>query len=209
MIQPNTSPPIKSEEIDVLSSKQTIAFMRGSSTLAPSRLARLVIPPSRESRQDNLAVRLRIAADLCLLPRLLELRELAHVRHPVSLPLKFILRVARALQHRRLSHGVEHEVILRARKVQQAQPIDVALVLGRQRHAVHCALDVVARQEAERVACVDRERAIERLGPLPAARGVVLDLQRGDRLAEEESDGAKVRVARRPEPVGELLLLGR
>lgn len=70
------------------------------------------------------------------------------------------------------------------------------------------ALDVVTRQETERVARVDRQRAVERLCPLPAACGVVFDLQRGYGLAEEERDGAEVGVAGRPEPVGELGLLG-
>lgn len=72
---------------------------------------------------------------------------------------------------------------------------------------MHRALDVVARQEAEGVAGVDCQRAVKRLSPLPAAGGVVLDLERGDGLAEEKSDGAEVRVAGRPKPIFELGLL--
>lgn len=121
----------------------------------------------------------------------------------MSASLKLILRVPIPLQHRRVNRA-QHQIILRPGKVQQPQPVHVALVLGRQRHAVDRRLDVVARQEAQRVARVDRQAAVQRLGPLPLARQVVLDLQRGDGLAEQERDGAQVRVARGPQAVGEL-----
>lgn len=49
--------------------------------------------------------------------------------------LKLVLRITSPLQDRRVD-GAQHKVVLRARKVQQAQTVDVALVLGWQRHAV-------------------------------------------------------------------------
>ena len=72
------------------------------------------------------------------------------------------------------------------------------LVLRRHRHAVDRAPDVAARQEVERVARVDRDRRVLRLHPLPLVRERVLDLQRGDGLAEEEREGAEVGVPEGP-----------
>lgn len=56
-------------------------------------------------------------------------------------------------------------------------------------------LDVASRQETERIAGVDGQAPIERLGPLPVARRVVLDLESRDRLAEQQRDGAQVGMA--------------
>lgn len=117
--------------------------------------------------------------------------------------LKLILGISLPLQKRRID-SVEDEVILRTGKIEQTQPVDVALVLGGQRDAVDGRLDVVARQEAEGVTRVDRQAAVQRLGPLPVARLVVLDLEGRHGLAEQQRDGAQVRVARRPEAVGQL-----
>lgn len=80
----------------------------------------------------------------------------------------------------------------------------MALILGRERNTVDRRLDVVARQETQRIARVDGQAAIERLGPLPLARLVVLDLQGGHGLAEQQGDGAQVGVARGPQAVGQL-----
>ena len=71
------------------------------------------------------------------------------------------------------------------------------------------ALDVAAGEEGQRVARVDGERAVLGLDPLPLVRGVVPDLERGDRLAEEQRPGAEVRVALAPEAADLEVLLGR
>ena len=71
------------------------------------------------------------------------------------------------------------------------------------------ALDVAAGEESERVARVDGERAVLGLDPLPLARLVVPDLERGDGLAEEERPGAEVGVALAPEAADLEVLLGR
>lgn len=46
--------------------------------------------------------------------------------------------------------------------------------------------NITTRQERERVACVHGERRVLRLDRFPFAGLVVLDLERGDGLAEEE-----------------------
>ena len=71
------------------------------------------------------------------------------------------------------------------------------------------ALDVSPGEEGERVARVDGERAVLGLDPLPLVRGVVPDLERGDRLAEEQRPGPEVRVALAPEAADLEVLLGR
>ena len=70
-------------------------------------------------------------------------------------------------------------------------------------------LDIVASEEAEGVARVDGQAGVERFGPFPLARLVVLDLQRSDRLTEQESERAKIGVAVGPKSIalGQLLLL--
>lgn len=83
-----------------------------------------------ESRQDLLPLFLLVRSPLPLLPRLLQRRELAHGRHRVPSRLELVLRRPRPLQNGGV-YGAEHEVVLRARKVEQAQAVDVALVLGR------------------------------------------------------------------------------
>jgi hypothetical protein len=72
-------------------------------------------------------------------------------------------------------------------------------------YPVHSGLDVAAGEEAEGVAGVHGQAAVEGLGPLPVAGLVVADLQGGDGLAEQQRDGAEVRMAAGPEPVGQLL----
>lgn len=132
-------------------------------------------------------------------------RLTSHGRHLVTTILKLILRKTFSLQQRRI-HSVEDKIILRPGKIEQAQPVDMALVLWRQRHAVNGRLDVAPGQKAQRIARVDRQAAVERLGPLPRAGRVVLDLQGGDRLSKEQGDGAQVGVPGRPQPVGQLRL---
>ncbi|TLD33827.1 hypothetical protein PspLS_00201 [Pyricularia sp. CBS 133598] len=105
--------------------------------------------------------------------------------------LELVLREPFPLQDRRVD-CVEHQIVLRPGKVQQTEPVDVALVLGRQRDPVDRGLDVAPGQEAEGVARVDGQAAVERLGPLPLPRAVVLDLQRRHRLPEQQRDGAQV-----------------
>lgn len=74
---------------------------------------------------------------------------------------------------------------------------------------MHGGLDISACQETQSVAGVDGETAVEGLSPLPFTSLVVSDLQRSNGLSEEESDGAEVGVAARPQAVVELLnLLG-
>lgn len=68
-------------------------------------------------------------------------------------------------------------------------------------------LDIAASQEAQGVACVDSQAAVERLGPLPVAGLVVPDLQRSHWLAEKKSDCAEIGVATGPKAVVELLNL--
>ena len=69
------------------------------------------------------------------------------------------------------------------------------------------ALNVAASEEGQGVACVDSERAVLWLHPLPLARLVTLDLERSDGLAEEQSPGAEVGVAAAPETADLLVLL--
>lgn len=184
-----------------------------------------MVPPL-ETRQNLLAVLFLVRLCLALLPRLLECRELTHCRHGVAAPLKLVLGRARALENGRVDR-LEHEVVLGARKVEETQAVDVLLVFGRrgyltcvshmspgsvggrETYPVHCRLDVPSRQEAERVARVDRQAPVERLGPLPLPRLVVPDLQGRDGLSEEEGDGAEVGVAEGPEAVAQLLQLLR
>lgn len=66
-------------------------------------------------------------------------------------------------------------------------------------------LDVSTSQEAQRITCVDRQTAIERLSPLPTTGLVVADLKSRHGLAEEQGDGAQVGVATRPKAISELL----
>lgn len=201
-----------------------------------SAVADSVIPTTSEARQDFLAIALSVAPDLALLPFLLECRKLwwytvsdartkvsnnskrtvcaaitktwltSHGRNSVPALFELILNIPFPLEDGRVDCA-EREIVLRSGKVQQAETIDVALIWRRQRDTVNGRLDVVASEEAERVASVDSEAPIERLGPLPLARLVVLDLECRDGLAEEKSDGAQIRVAGRPETIGKLLLL--
>ena len=62
-------------------------------------------------------------------------------------------------------------------------------------YPMDCGLDVTPREETQRITGVHGQAAIERLGPFPVARLVVLDLEAGDRLPEEQRDRAQVRVA--------------
>lgn len=69
--------------------------------------------------------------------------------------------------------------------------------------------DISASQERQGIARVHSESSILGLHPLPLARRVVLDLQRGDGLAEEQRPGAEVGVAAAPETADLDVLLGR
>ena len=73
---------------------------------------------------------------------------------------------------------------------------------------MHGALDVVRRQQVERVARVDGERRVLGLHPLPLAGDGVPDLQRRDGLAEEEREGAEVGVPTAPQTETSVLLGG-
>lgn len=55
-------------------------------------------------------------------------------------------------------------------------------------HSMDGGLNVSTSQEAESVAGVDRQAAIQGLRPLPLPGSMVLDLKRGDGLAEQEGD---------------------
>ena len=68
--------------------------------------------------------------------------------------------------------------------------------------------DVPTREQVERVARVDGERRILGLHPLPLASDGVPDLQRRDRLAEEEREGAEVGVPTAPQAETSVLLGG-
>lgn len=72
-----------------------------------------------------------------------------------------------------------------------------------------CGLDVATSQEAESIARVDGETPVQGLGPFPLARLMVPYLQRGDGLAEQQRDGAKVGVAAGPEAVAQRVHLLR
>ena len=74
---------------------------------------------------------------------------------------------------------------------------------------MHSALDVVRRQQVERVARVDGERRILGLHPLPLVRLVVLDLKRGNGLAEEQSPGTEIGVTTAPETADFQVFFGR
>ena len=71
------------------------------------------------------------------------------------------------------------------------------------------ALDVTGRQERKGITRIDRERAVLGLDPLPLAGGVVLDLERGDGLAEEQRPRTEVTVALHPELPDLLVLFWR
>ena len=52
-------------------------------------------------------------------------------------------------------------------------------------YPVNGGLDVISSQEGQRVTRVDGETSIQRLGPLPVSRLVVLDLERRNWLTEK------------------------
>lgn len=90
------------------------------------------------------------------------------------------------------AHSERGERACVPREVEQAEAVDVLLVLRGSGDSVDRALDEAAGQESERVAGVHGERRVLRLDPLPLAGLVVLDLERRDRLAEEKSPRAKI-----------------
>lgn len=61
------------------------------------------------------------------------------------------------------------------------------LIRGRRSHPVDRALDIVTRQETQRIAAVDGECPRLGLCPFPLAGDIVLDLQRSDVLSCEQS----------------------
>ena len=86
---------------------------------------------TREARQDLLALPVGVRLALALLPDLLEGGELAHRGHLVAALLELVPHVALAPQDGRV-HSAQHQIVLRAREVEQPQPVDVALVFGGQ-----------------------------------------------------------------------------
>lgn len=67
-------------------------------------------------------------------------------------------------------------------------------------------LDIPTGQEAQRVASIDRDRPVEWLNPFPFVRGMVSDLKRRDRLAEEQRKGAEICVSLNPSRQASVLL---
>jgi hypothetical protein len=59
---------------------------------------------------------------------------------------------------------------------------------------MHCALHVSGSEELQRIARIHGQRRILRLHPLPLVRRRVPDLQRRDRLAEQQCEAAKIYV---------------
>jgi hypothetical protein len=84
------------------------------------------------------------------------------------------------------------------REVENAEAINVLLVLRRNHHTVHSALDISTGEEGQGVTCVDGNGPVLWLDPLPLILDMVADLQGGDRLAEEQCPRAKVSVPTAP-----------
>lgn len=81
-------------------------------------------------REDLLALCVLVRLPLVvLLPRLLPGGELAHRGHGETACFELILGIALALQHRRINR-LEDKIVLGSGKVEQAQTVNVALVLG-------------------------------------------------------------------------------
>lgn len=74
-------------------------------------------------------------------------------------------------------------------------------------YPVNSRLYVASSQEAQGITRVHSQATVQRLRPLPLTSLVVTDLKRRDRLAEEQSNSAKVSVAARPKTVAELVNL--
>ena len=81
---------------------------------------------------------------------------------------------------------------MRTREVQETKAVDVLLVSGRDRNPMDGALDIVSGEKVESVTSVDSEGRILWFDPLPLATRVVLDLETGDGLTEEESPASEV-----------------
>ncbi|KIH86865.1 hypothetical protein SPBR_08101 [Sporothrix brasiliensis 5110] len=107
--------------------------------------------------------------------------------------------VAQPRQHGAL-HGPQLERVLGAQKVEHAEAVNVRLVGRRGDDAVDAALQEAVGQKLQRVGHVDRDAAVERLDPAPAAVGAA-HLQGGDGLAEQEREAPKVGVALDPDVV--------
>lgn len=139
--------------------------------------------------------------------------------------LKLVLSGSFSLENWRI-HRVQNEIILRPREVEEAQAVDMALVLGRNgdlfysqywqhiplrygtiSYPMHCRLDVASRQKAESVAGVHGQAPIKGLCPLPLTGLVVLDLQSSHRLPEEQSDCSEISVTEGPQAVTQPLEL--
>lgn len=165
----------------------------------------LVMIQTLEARHNCLALLGAEGAALLLLPRLLGLCEFTHGGHGEVAAFKLVGGETLALETRGRD-SVQYKVVVRARKVQQAETVDATLVLWRNMHAVYGRAHIVAGEERERIARVDGEARVEGLGPLPLTGRVVLDLQTRDWLPEQERDCAEVRVALRVEPIARLEL---
>lgn len=87
---------------------------------------------SFEAGQYYLSLSILVRPTLRLLPGLLEGSKLAHCGYLMTIPLKLVLRIPFTLEDRRVD-CTEYQVILRAREVEEAETVHVALVFGRQR----------------------------------------------------------------------------
>jgi len=81
---------------------------------------------------------------------------------------------------------------VRTGEVQETKPVNVLLVSGRNRNPMDGALDIVSGEQIESITSVDSEGRILGFDPLPLAARVVLDLETGDGLTEEESPASEV-----------------
>lgn len=83
-----------------------------------------------ESRENLNTIFLLVRLRLLLLPGLFQRCEVTHSRDLVPSCFKFVLLDPSALQNRRVD-CVQYKIVLRACKVQQAETVNVLLVLGR------------------------------------------------------------------------------
>lgn len=86
-----------------------------------------------KARHNFLTLLLLVTNALLLLPSLLQSGKLSHRRGWMPAGLKLVLRVPLPLENRRVDCS-EDKVVLRTRKVQQTESVDVALVFWRNRY---------------------------------------------------------------------------
>ena len=96
----------------------------------------------------------------------------------------------------RTINNLQVQIVRRPQKVQQPQPIKMRLIRRRRHHAMHARLQVPVRPELQHVRDVHRDAPRVRLHPLPTAVRRQ-DLQRRDRLPEQQRQRPEVRVTLR------------